>query len=127
MDQEDDQEFMPLSKRINNIHLSPERMVNGAGSSMYMHSNGIPQAAPHHSLSNGFGESSSRHHSSNYGVHSNGYSENGGVNVNDFNDGSRDGGGSVHSSSSGENNLNFHSATVDDVRLVYLSECNLLN
>lgn len=31
-DNEDDPEFMPLSKRINNIHLSPERIVNGHGS-----------------------------------------------------------------------------------------------
>ncbi|ODM95134.1 tRNA-2-methylthio-N(6)-dimethylallyladenosine synthase [Orchesella cincta] len=57
MDQDDDQEFMPLSKRINNIHLSPERLHNGLhmhGNSSMMHPNHHP-----HNIGNGYPEKSS--------------------------------------------------------------------
>lgn len=74
VDQEDDQEFMPLSKRINNIHLSPERMIQGVhpafthpGSSQNVHghqSNNLVYPSTSTSdfpLQNGFHDSSKGH------------------------------------------------------------------
>jgi len=63
MDQDDDQEFMPLSKRINNIHLSPERMLTNGhqihGNPSMMHSSHHP-----HNIGNGYPEKSSEQISS---------------------------------------------------------------
>ncbi|CAL8126542.1 unnamed protein product [Orchesella dallaii] len=58
MDQDDDQEFMPLSKRINNIHLSPERLLNNGHPSHVNPSMMLSNHHPHN-LGHGYPEKSS--------------------------------------------------------------------
>lgn len=105
---------MPLSKRINNIHLSPERLVNGGGASAYAHANGIAIPLVHPSLSthNGFHENgisqrqpvngyNAHHHQTNHFQPAT--SSEGMVNYNDT-------GGPGTSSDALVHNMNFHHA-----------------